>query len=177
MYLAVHTMGDPMTLAGALRTAVATIDRDQPVYDMRTIEQRLSGRLATRRFNVFLLGTFAALALVLATVGVYGVISYLVTQRNHEIGIRMALGARPGDVRWLVAAQGLRVIVVGLCIGLVAAFAITRVLRSFLFGISPTDPATFAGVSLVLGLVTFLAFYLPARRATKVDPMVTLRHE
>ncbi len=177
LYLAVQTMGDPMTMAGALRAAVATIDRDQPVYDVRTIEQRLSGRLAMRRFHALLLGTFAALALVLAAVGVYGVMSYLVTQRNHEIGIRMALGARPGDVRWLVAAQGLRVIAVGLCIGLVTAFAITRVLGSFLFGVSPTDPATFAGVSLVLGLVTFLASYLPARRATKVDPMVTLRHE
>jgi putative ABC transport system permease protein len=148
-----------------------------PVSNMRTMEQVISGSLSTRRFTLTLLGIFAAVALGLAVIGLYGVMAYVVTQRAHEIGIRMALGAQRADILWLVLRQGMRLTMVGLAVGLAGAFALTRVLRSHLYEIDTTDATTFASVSLLLLLVALLACLIPARRATKVDPMMALRHQ
>jgi putative ABC transport system permease protein len=151
------------------------VDKDQPVADIDTMDHIVSEAIARQRFSMLLLGIFAALALVLATVGIYGVMSYSVAQRTHEIGIRMALGARRTDVLQMTVKQGLRLVSVGMLLGLVAAFLLTRVLASLLFGISATDPITFIGISLVLLAVAILASYVPALRATKVDPITALR--
>ena len=168
---------DPLTLASAVQDAVQKIDRDQPVFGVTTMTQNLKDITAQRRFLVLLIGVFAGTALALAAIGVYGVMAYSVSQRTHEIGIRMALGAQAADVLKLVVGQGLKLILIGLILGLTGAALLTRLLEGFLFGVSPTDPATFAAISLVLVGVAMLASYLPGRRATKVDPMVTLRHE
>ncbi len=175
--LVVRTASDPLDWAAAVRQQVWAIDADQPVYSVMTMEQRLAEAVAPRRFQMLLFGIFAAVALVMAAVGVYGVISHSVSRRTHEIGIRMALGARPRDVLLMVVRQGMSLAVVGLAIGLAAAAALTRVMAGLLFNVKTTDPATFVGISLLLAGVAFLAAYLPARRATKVDPMVALRHE
>jgi putative ABC transport system permease protein len=175
--LVVSTNVEPLSLAATVRRTVWEIDKDQPVSNVRTMEDVLSESIARQRFSMLLLGIFAALALVLAAVGIYGVMSYSVTQRTHEIGIRMALGAQRSDVLKMVVGQGLKLVLIGVVIGLLAAFILTRVMSSLLFGVTATDPATFITISLVLISVAVLASYIPARRATKVDPMLALRYE
>jgi putative ABC transport system permease protein len=177
MWLAVRGAVDALSLAPAVRSAVQAVDPALPVYEVMPMGERLANSVAARRFNLLLLGIFALLALLLAAVGVYGVISYLVTQRTHEVGIRMALGARGSDVLRLFMRQGMSLAVTGLAIGLLGAFSLTRVMTSLLFSISATDPITFAAVTLLLTLVAVAACFLPARRATKVDPMAALRCE
>jgi putative ABC transport system permease protein len=177
MALVLRSAMEPSSLAPALRNALQEIDPALPVYDVMTMNERLSKSVAARRFNLLLLGGFAALALLLAGVGVYGVISYVVTGRTHEVGIRMALGAQSVDVLRLFIKQGMALVLLGVGLGLLAAFALTRVMESLLFGLSATDPLTFATVAFLLIAVAFLACYLPARRATKVDPVVAMRYE
>jgi putative ABC transport system permease protein len=175
--LVVRTAGDPLKWAPAIRQQVWAIDAEQPVESVMSMEQRLAKSLAPRRFQMALFGLFAAVALVIATVGIYGVISYAVSQRTHEIGIRMALGAQTRDVLRIVLWRGMILTLIGVAIGLAAALALTRVMKSLLFEVSATDPATFAAVALLLIGVALIASYIPARRATKVDPLQALRHE
>lgn len=175
--LVVRTSSDPLQLAAAVRNEVWAVDKDQPVSNVSTMEAILADSVARERFNMLLLAIFAAVALALAAVGIYGVMSYSVTQRTHEIGVRMALGANRSDVLKLVVGQGVKLVSVGVAIGLASAFALTRVMESLLFGVSATDPATFAVISIVLVAAAMLASYIPARRATKVDPMIALRYE
>jgi putative ABC transport system permease protein len=175
--LTVRTSRDPMNLVGAVRQQIMSVDPNQPIYNVRTMDQRINESIATRRFSMSLLITFALVALVLAAVGIYGVVSYSITQRTHEIGIRMALGAQARDILKMVLGHGMLLILIGISAGLVASFVVTRVMATLLFGVSATDPLTFAGVSLLLAVVAFLAIIIPARRATKVDPMVALRNE
>jgi putative ABC transport system permease protein len=177
MSLVMRTKGDPQALAASAQREIQAIDPEQPVADVRTMEQWLAESVARARFSAMLLGVFAVLALLLATVGIYGVISYTVTQRTHELGIRVALGAQRSDVLRLVIGQGLALAGVGVALGLVGAFALTRLVRSLLYEVSATDPLTYVGLSLFLLLVALLACYLPARRATRVDPMQALRYE
>jgi putative ABC transport system permease protein len=150
---------------------------NEPVNQVVTMDERLSNSVAQRRFQALLLGVFAAVALVIATVGIYGVISYAVSQRTQEIGIRMALGAQTSDVLRMVVGQGMRLALIGVALGLAAALALTRVMKNLLFNVSATDPATFAIIVLLLVGVAFIASYIPARRATKVDPLIALRSE
>jgi putative ABC transport system permease protein len=168
---------DPQGLAKPIASVVQSLDKDLPTYAPKTLEQYLNGTIAIPRFNTFLLAVFAALAMILTAVGLYGVISYTVAQRTHEIGIRMALGAQPGDMLRLVVGQGMRLALLGVGLGLVAAFGLTRFLSSLLFGVSSTDPVSFAVVVTMLVAVVLLACYIPARRAMRVDPMVALRYE
>ncbi|HSB12360.1 MAG TPA: ABC transporter permease [Blastocatellia bacterium] len=177
MSIVMRTTGDPISLADAARQQVLSIDQDQPVYGMQTMGQIRSDSIAPDRLNLTLLTIFASLALVLAAVGIYGVMAYSVTQRTHEIGIRMALGARGSTVLGMVVGQGMRLIVIGLGLGLAGAFWLTSLMTTLLFGIGARDPMTFAGIAGVIGLVSFASIFIPARRATKVDPMVALRYE
>jgi putative ABC transport system permease protein len=177
MTIVVRSTSDLASLSNAMRNEVWAVDRDLPVPDIRTMDQLLSGSVSRPRFNTLLLGIFASIALVLAAVGIYGVMSYSVTQRTHEIGIRMALGATQSDVLKLVVGQGMRLALIGVGIGLAAALALTRVLATLLFAVGATDPATFVIVSALLTGVALAACFVPARRAMKVDPMVALRYE
>jgi putative ABC transport system permease protein len=175
--LVVRTKSHPLDLAPVVQRQVRELDSDQGVSNVATMDQVMSDSVASRRFSATLLGALAALGLLLASVGVYGVISYGVSQRTREIGIRMALGAKRNDVLSLVIAQGMKLPLLGVAAGAVAAFVLTPVMSSLLFGISPSDPVTFAGSVIFLALVALLACYIPARRAAKVDPMVALRYE
>jgi putative ABC transport system permease protein len=177
MDVVVRTVGNPLRMVSAVRAQLWHIDPNLPLADITTATRAERTTLAQPRFRTLLLGIFAALALVLATVGIYGVISYSVSQRTHEIGTRMALGAQRKDVLKLVVGQGMILAVIGVGIGVAAASALTRFLASMLYGVKPTDPLTFIAVSLVLIGVALLACYIPARRATKVDPMTALRYE
>jgi putative ABC transport system permease protein len=177
MSLVLRTIADPSIETSALRSALAEIDPDQPLVNVRTMEQNMSTSVAQPRFRTWLIGIFAALALVLAAVGVYGLMSYTVTQRAGEIGIRMTLGAQSTDVFRRIVGEGLRIAIFGVGAGFLAALALTRLLRSFLYSVSTSDPATFALVAFLLILVTAAASYFPARRATRVDPIVALRYE
>ena len=175
--LVVKTDVDPASMAATVRKAVWEIDKDQPVSNIRTMEDILADSIARQRFSMLLLAIFGGVALVLAGVGIYGVISYSVAQRTHEIGIRMALGAQTGAVLKLAVGYGMKLVIAGVVIGLIAAFALTRVMSTLLFGVTATDPTTFGLISLLLVSVAALASYIPARRATKVDPIIALRYE
>lgn len=175
--LVVRTKGAPLALADSIRKEILAIDSEVPVSNIRAMEQVISNSLSDRRFSLMLLGSFAAAALGLAVVGLYGVVSYLVTQRTQEIGIRMALGAQRTDVLWLILRHGLGLTLLGVTVGLGGAFALTRVLRNYLYEIGPTDPVTFGTVAFLLVVVALFACLFPARRATKVHPMVALRYE
>jgi putative ABC transport system permease protein len=177
MEVVLRTTGDPLALSNAAREAVWSIDRDLPIPRIQTMEQNLSTRVAQRRLNMLLLGLFASVALVLASVGIYGVVSYAVTQRTNEIGIRVALGAQARDVLRLVVGGGMKLALAGVVIGLVMTFLLTRLMASLLFGVSATDPITFAAIAVLLIGVALVACLIPSRRATKVDPMVALRYE
>lgn len=177
MTILVRTRNDPATLVSALRNAVQTIDPTQPVTNIRTLDQIVSDSIAQPRLNMLLMGLFGGLALILAAVGIYGLLSYAVTERTREIGTRMALGAQVPDVLRLVLKQGMTLALIGEVIGLVGAFALTRVIRGLLFGVAPTDATTFIAVAAVLTSVALLACYFPACRAAKVDPLVALRHQ
>src|SRR5208282_3627931 len=175
--VAVRTKGSPLMAVSPLRRTLSHLNSQQVMYNVRTMDGIIAGSLAARRFSMILLGIFAALALVMSCVGIYGVISYLVGQRVHEIGIRMALGAERRDVLRMVLGEGAKMALVGVAIGVVAAFALTRLMEKMLFGVSAHDPLSYAGVAGLLVLVALAACYIPARRATKVDPMAALRHE
>ncbi len=177
MYLVVRTTGQPLGLSSTLRQQVRALDQDLPVTKLKTMEQVIYESIAAPRFGASLLGLFAAVALLLAAIGIYGVISYAVTERTHEIGIRMALGAHIHDVLRLVIGHGMKLALSGVAIGVVASLALTRLMKTLLFGVSATDPLTFILIALLLTGVALLACWLPARRATKVDPMEALRYE
>jgi len=177
MYLAVRTASDPAAAAAVVRREISRIDRDQPISDVRTMDERIGRSLSGRRFNMVLLALFAALALTLAAVGVYGIVAYSVTEREHEIGVRLALGAQRRDVIAMVIGQGMTMIVMGTIAGLAASLMLTSVMRNLLFGVSAVDPATFVAIPFLLIAVALVACYVPARRATRVDPLQALRSE
>jgi len=177
MSLVVRSSVEPSSLSAAVREAVNEVDRSVPVADVKTMDHVVSESITQPRFNLFLLGLFSAVAMILSAAGIYGVTAYTVTQRTHELGIRIALGAQVGDVLKMILGQGMAVIGIGLVAGLAAAFGLMRLLRSLLFGVGENDPLTFAAITGVLVLVALIACYLPARRATKVDPLVALRAE
>ena len=168
--LVIRTTGDPLSIAGAVRRAVWSVDRDQPLSDIFTLDEILDREVAQRRVQAILLASLAGLALVLACVGIYGVLSYAVTQRTREIGVRVALGAASSDVFRTVAGQGMVLAGIGIVAGVAASFILTRLLTSMLFGIGAADPLTYLGAALVFGLIALLACYIPARRAAQVEP-------
>ena len=164
-------------LIGSLRSTVTELDREQLIWQTRTLDQLVNAAVADRRFNMWLLGAFAGLALILALLGIYGVMTYSVRQRTHEIGIRLALGAQTSDVLRLVIGNGMLLAVIGVVVGLAGAFGLTRLMTTLLFEVRATDLITYAVVAIGLQLVALVACYIPARRATKVDPLVALRYE
>jgi putative ABC transport system permease protein len=175
--LMVKAERDPLQLVNAVKAQIWAVDREQPIAQIATMDEVIAGSVAARRFNLWLFGAFAVCALLLAAIGIYGVISYGVAQRTHEIGVRMALGARRSDVLKLIIGQGMALAGAGVALGWMAALILTRWLKTLLFEVSATDTVTFAAIALLLGVVALLACYLPARRAAKVDPMVALRQE
>jgi len=173
----IRATGEPTSLISAVRATVAEVEPNQALHNVMTMEQRLANTTTSRRLNTVLLGSFAGVALLLAVVGIYGVMSYAVTQRRREIGVRMALGAQRGDVSRLVIGEGMKLVLIGALLGLGGALALTRLLKTLLFGVSATDPLTFIVIAPLLIIVALLACWIPARRATKVDPLIALRHE
>ena len=175
--LLTRTEVEPLSLASGVRREIAALNKDQAVFNVRTMEQIVAQSVVARRFSMLLLTVFAIVALALASLGIYGLMSYAVAQRSREIGVRMALGAQSGNVLRLVIGQGMKLVLAGVALGVVASVALTRTIKSLLFGVSATDPATFAAIAMLLAAVALLACWIPARRATKVDPMVALRFE
>jgi putative ABC transport system permease protein len=175
--LLMRTDAEPLSLTSSVRAEIAALNKDQAVFNVRSMEQIVSQSVAPRRFSMMLLTVFAVVALVLASIGIYGMMSYTVAQRTREIGLRMTLGAQRGNVLRLVIAQGMRLALVGVALGLIASLGLTRTMKSLLFGVSATDPFTFVGIAGLLTIVALLACWVPARRATKVDPIVALRYE
>jgi putative ABC transport system permease protein len=175
--ITIRTATDPVSLVNPLQKVVAGIDKDQAVFRIQTMEQGLTESLSSGRFLMRLFGIFAGLALFLAAVGIYGVMSYLVSQRTHELGIRLALGAGTASVLQLVIGRGLKTTALGLCLGILGSLALTRLVARMLYEVKPTDPLTYLIVALVLSVVALAACYIPARRATKVDPLLALRHD
>jgi putative ABC transport system permease protein len=177
MTLAVRVPGDPLGIAPVARKLISNIDPTQPIYNVETLQQALSRSIAPRRFNLYLLGTFAAASLLMAMVGIYGVIAYSVAQRTREIGIRMAFGAQLGEVVRMVVRQGMTIALSGIVVGLAAALGLTRFLASLLYDVRPDDTSTFALVALVLAVTALLASWGPALKAAVVDPLIALRYE
>jgi putative ABC transport system permease protein len=181
MGLVVRTGSDPAQMTNAVRSQVLAVDDSQAVYDIKTMQQMVGESVSQPRLNMLLLTIFAGIALVLAAVGIYGVMSTAVSQRKHEIGIRLALGAQASDILKMIVGQGMILAVVGMVIGVVMAFmlalSLTSAIEGFLFGVSATDLTIFIGIPLLLAFVAFLSCYIPARRATRVDPMIALRAE
>jgi len=177
MNVVLRTSTDPAMLASAVNHELHEIDRDLPMYRVVTMEQRVAESLSRRRFTTVLLALFAGVALALATIGIYGVMAYLVSQGTREIGIRMALGATQHAVLRLVVKQGMVLALCGVMIGLIAALAFSRLLSGLLFGVRPSDPFTFAAIAILLFAVAMVASYIPARRAARIDPMISLRSE
>jgi predicted permease len=175
--VAVRTQGDPMSSVNAVRTALQSLDRDVPMSRIRTLDDLVHESMGQRRLSMVLLGVFAGLALLLASLGIYGVMSYSVAQRSRDLGVRMALGAARGSVLGLVMRQGMVLVALGIAVGLVGAFALTRLIASQLYAVKPTDPATFAIVAALLAGIALLATFIPALRATRVDPVVALRED
>jgi putative ABC transport system permease protein len=175
--LVVRSTGETAGLSRAIENEVRSLDGDQPVFNVRTMEELLARATGPRRFSMLLFGVFAVVALVLAAVGIYGVTSYSVSQRTHEIGIRMALGAGQSEILGLVVKQGMLLAFVGIGIGLVAAFLLAKLMSGLLFGVGSSDPATFLLVSLILVLTALVASYVPARRASRVEPVIALRYQ
>jgi ABC-type antimicrobial peptide transport system permease subunit len=176
-YFVIRTAGKPLSYAAAVRREMLSLDRQQPIRNVRTMEEVVAKSISPQRFHMSLLALFGGIGLALASVGIYGVMAYTVSQRTREIGIRMALGAQLKDVLLMVLGHGMKLTVIGAAIGLAASFALTRALKTLLFGVTPTDLLTFAAVSIALMAMALLASYLPARRATKVDPLIALRYE
>ena len=177
MSVAVSTKGDPHGVIAGVRNVVHRVDAGLPIANISTMEQLVDRSVGQRKLSMILLGVFSGIALLLASIGIYGVMSYAVAQRTNEIGIRLALGAQTRDVLSLIIGQGLRLVLVGLAIGLLGAFALMRVISGLLFGVTAKDPMTFIVVSVVLAVIALLACYVPARRATRVDPLEALRYE
>jgi predicted permease len=177
MTIVVRSSSDPLALVGAIKNAVWAIDKNLPVSEVRAMEDVVSDAIGPQRFNTILLGLFSAIALLLAVVGIYGVLSDAVTARTHEIGVRMALGARSADVLRMVVGQGMALVGIGIAVGLFGAYLLTQLMSTLLYEISATDRATFIGIPVVVAAVAFAACLVPARRATKVDPLVALRYE
>jgi putative ABC transport system permease protein len=173
--LAVRTEGEALRFTGAVREQVRALDKDQAISAVRSMDDLMEEQVGQRRLLVILLGSFAGVALLLASIGLYGVIAYSVAQRTREMGIRRALGAQQSDILRLVVAQGFRLALAGVVVGIAGAYGLTRLMESLLFHVSATDPATFAGVALLFLLVALAASYFPARRATRIDPMAALR--
>ena len=177
MILLVRTRNDPLSLAPVVQAQLKNAEEEILIENVTTMTRRINDSVAPQRLNLVLLGSFALVALLLAAIGIYGVMAYIVTLRTQEIGVRLALGAQPHDVVRLVVGQGMKLVLAGVGIGLIGSFAATRVLTQLLYGVSATDPFTFGGVTILLASVALLAAYIPARRATKVDPLVALRYE
>jgi ABC-type antimicrobial peptide transport system permease subunit len=177
MTLVLCTSGPVLGLVDEVKKQVWSVDRQIPITDILSMEDLMAVSLAQQRFNMLLLALFSVLALILAAVGIYGLMAYAVSQRTHEIGVRLAIGAQRRDVLRLVLRDGAKLTLLGIAVGIIAALALTRLMASLLFEVTPTDPATFAAVALLLAVVALAACYIPARRATRVDPMVALRYD